>query len=101
MIISFGLAMPITSLKQLKEIFNDGRGKTAIRPILNYYPNGIQSAFIDIDHDGCDSFGWESDLVTITIKAKINGQMRRHEWYYEDWFGEKLPTAQLLKDTAI
>ena len=62
--------MPITSLKQLKENFDDGRGKTAIRPILNYYPNGIQSAYIDIDHDGCDSFGWESDLVTITIKAK-------------------------------
>jgi hypothetical protein len=92
--------MPITSLNQLNEFFADGRGEAAIRPIIKYYPNNIVSASISIDHDGCDSYGWESDLVTINITANIDGEMRNHQWYFEDWYQEKLPVAELVRDRA-
>jgi len=91
--------MVITSIRQLKNSFY-GRDLIAIRPILNYY-SGIKSAVVDIDHDGCDGSGWESNLVKIIITAKINGQMRMQEWYYEDWFEDKNPVAAMVKDVAI
>ena len=99
--------MPSNYLKKLDDVANyfySDRNLESIEPILDYYKTSGHKfirANITIDHDGYDTYGPESDLITISVIASFNGETYRQKWYWEDWFQDTIPSAELIEDVTI
>ena len=91
----------LRKLDDIATYFYSDRNLVSIQPILNYYKNTehkFVKAKITIDHDGYDEFGPESDLVTIEVISNCNGSSTKQKWYWEDWFQDTIPVAQLIEN---